>query len=592
MAFFCIALNALNWPVRTADEEKAEAADKIKTFIKVFADDKELVSEAEAILKADEADTDKYEWYKRHVKYCSDMLKQYPVSPENDEKRLYILHILDHVLHVTGARTEPEIWQKWLPVVSDYALDALKRVVTEVENTKVPEGKLAVWKIYNMAFIVKSANKTVGFDITTMADWDKTKSPEVAVEFAKLAKLLDMAFISHLHGDHTNMNFIREMNNANKIVLIADELKWKPKDFPETPMLRKFYGEYKQAADFDGIKVRSLPGTQAPLLNSLYVVTLDGLNVMHCGDNTNLNILDLMPELGRIDVMLGTAWSLTPAMGQSIAINNLGSDDDAKRVQLYITGHENELGHRSPNRESYWETYRHFKNREKLIPTTVFAYGENVCYPSGLSIEKGGLEDGVPMAKSIPLPKYPWGRQDISPVTIPLVGDVVNAAEFVLTGESGEKVENAPIVRLSADTERKTLTISAVIPDTEIITKATDRDSAVYDDDAIEIFIGAEETPDFYQIDINSKNVVYDAKNNNIAWNAVIKSETAPLADGKGWTFKAELPLDQFKVKGDMTINICILDKPTGKVFNLIPTGGEFQDPGTFTRMNFVKPSK
>ena len=572
--FLASALSAYNWPLRTVEAEHAEAINKLEAFAKACPDENENIK---ALLNDENMLDQQKAWFKTLLDYSKKMLEKYPPAPENDLKRLYVLHILDHVTHATQKGMTPEMAKLWNETMDAYALEALQRVTSEVEKTVVPKGKLAVWKIYNDAFIVKSENKTIGFDVHTMAAWREKE--KVSAEFAKLAKILDMAFVSHLHGDHINSLFTNEMKRAGKTVLIPQEMQWKSKETAaiEGPEPIVHYGKYDEATDFNGIKVRSLPGSQDKLKNSLFAVTVDSMTILHCGDNSDAKMLDLIAKLGRIDLVLTTCWILTPAVQQTAAFYCKGSSE---RPQMAVTGHENELGHRVSNRESFMETFQHLKNRERLMPAIVTSYGENVCYPSGLSIQKGGLVSTA-LAKAEPLPEYPWKRAS----TIPIETD----REYIFTDADGKEVENAPRAIVSSDPENKILNIEVTVPDAEIITKATAQDGAVYEDDAVEILTGSTDRADYHHIAVNSKGVVYDSRNGNAAWNGKYTVSTKIAQDGKSWTLNIAIPLEQLDAAGMRTLNICVLDKPSGKITNLIPTGGDFHDADGFGIINFKK---
>jgi hypothetical protein len=84
-----------------------------------------------------------------------------------------------------------------------YAFD---RILEEVKSEPVEEGKVVIWMLYNMGYIVKTSSGCFGIDIYHR--WAE-----------KLAPSLDFLCITHNHQDHYNKELMQAMFDAHKPVL-------------------------------------------------------------------------------------------------------------------------------------------------------------------------------------------------------------------------------------------------------------------------------------------------------------------------------------------------------------------------------------
>jgi len=93
-------------------------------------------------------------------------------------------------------------WHAKHPVLKWYD-DAFDKVLAEVKATEVKGKTPAVWYVYNMGFVVKTATCAFALDLC------HRKAPE-------LVPYLDFALCSHNHGDHYTTAFAGAMSKANK----------------------------------------------------------------------------------------------------------------------------------------------------------------------------------------------------------------------------------------------------------------------------------------------------------------------------------------------------------------------------------------
>lgn len=84
--------------------------------------------------------------------------------------------------------------------ILSYYKKSLKRIITEIQTTNVEQGKIVMWHLYNMGYVVKTPSHCFGIDI-------KHK------EAADLVPYLEFLLITHQHVDH----YSDAMNGAMKM---------------------------------------------------------------------------------------------------------------------------------------------------------------------------------------------------------------------------------------------------------------------------------------------------------------------------------------------------------------------------------------
>lgn len=83
--------------------------------------------------------------------------------------------------------------------------EALERILREVPVTKVEQGTVVLWHLYNMGYVVKTPSHTFGIDIKHR-------------DAARLEPLLEFLCITHNHQDHVSHPLIDTMTAAGKPV--------------------------------------------------------------------------------------------------------------------------------------------------------------------------------------------------------------------------------------------------------------------------------------------------------------------------------------------------------------------------------------
>ena len=72
-----------------------------------------------------------------------------------------------------------------------YYRQSFNKIRKEIKSTKVPQGKVALWNVYNMGYIVKTPKHLFGIDI-------------VHKHIEEIAKDLEFVLVTHKHGDHND----------------------------------------------------------------------------------------------------------------------------------------------------------------------------------------------------------------------------------------------------------------------------------------------------------------------------------------------------------------------------------------------------
>lgn len=114
--------------------------------------------------------------------------------------------------------------EKYTPALTCYRA-SFDRILEEIKATQVERGTTVMWNLYNMGYIVKTSNGSLGIDICH--------------RYAeKLEPYLDFLCITHNHSDHYNTELINKMFENNKPV-ISNYLK--STDYPYTTKSTKTF---------------------------------------------------------------------------------------------------------------------------------------------------------------------------------------------------------------------------------------------------------------------------------------------------------------------------------------------------------------
>ena len=276
------------------------------------------------------------------------------------------LLLFDAVLHVDVA---PE----FLCVQTMFKENAAT-VARELKSCTIKKG-VKVWKLYNMGFVVKSADATIGFDLVR-AEYMYEKG--FVIDYDVMQEIIDecdILFVSHFHGDHADSWVANRFLEAGKIV-VAPEPVWEEMSWHNKVTHLKRDGSKTQKLDLPDSKlsltVRVYPGHQGGNIeNNVSFVTLpNGICVGQTGDQYNkedLAWIDTVAKSQSIDVLLLNCWAYE--FVHTVDVLNPG---------LLVIGHENEMGHRPFKREPFWRSLD--KVSRIKVPHTILTWGESIEY--------------------------------------------------------------------------------------------------------------------------------------------------------------------------------------------------------------------
>jgi len=226
------------------------------------------------------------------------------ISPEDiSPRRTDLLKEIDNFAKdsVSGTRFSSNIYSL-IKIRLDQALK-------EIPQTKIPQGKVKIWYLYNMGIVAKSDNKTIAFDLA---------STDIYSNLADFTKYIDILFISHPHGDHLDLSVVKQaLKNGVTVIIPGDKVI-----FDETGQLIKDpQGEdlvsfIKRRNNIDsenlislkpqekiiirGVEITAYPSNHtyiptsnedpdsiAPFPLDWYYVNLSGVSILHMGDGTD-----------------------------------------------------------------------------------------------------------------------------------------------------------------------------------------------------------------------------------------------------------------------------------------------------------------
>lgn len=309
------------------------------------------------------------EWIDRSLQWVNFTLDSYRPSLIEHPLRRAALTRLDDVLHITSA---PE-----KPLVQTFYRARMERVVEDIERTKVTSG-MRVWKLYNHGFLVRTPTVSFTFDLVPGATRSGLLIPPALMD--RIVAQSDATFISHLHGDHANIDVVKRFLAAKKPV-VAPERLWKDQGEVSAALtvLERGATKVHELPVRNGgqvLKVVAYPGHQGKnVLNNISLVTTpEGFTVVQTGDQWQMDEpgddFDWISHIGRdrnVDVLLPNCWT-----------NHLDRMVRGIDPKLVITGHENEMGHTVPHREDYTQTYSRLFDIP--YPAIVMTWGESYQY--------------------------------------------------------------------------------------------------------------------------------------------------------------------------------------------------------------------
>ena len=292
---------------------------------------------------------------------CRLGLETHPPNGSNWAKRRELLLAID--VPINAPKSDP--WRRDVGSIFHRQMD---RAITEISETRITSG-VRIWRMYNMGFVVKSAEATIGFDIHPGWVFD---NPMDEAQQKRLAEALDITFVSHWHPDHCSRPFLRQMLAAGKKIVLINSLA---KELTGANVFR-IPGSDPRPLQVAGVAIYTHTGRQFPTArNNVYVVRIGGLLVMHQGDNDKTSLYRDIANEHKVDVLLGNCWARLDTVVTGV------------KPRLLVTGHENEIKHPSMLRSGYRRTFSELDDMKLAPPwgqgpqVRVMFWGEHTDWP-------------------------------------------------------------------------------------------------------------------------------------------------------------------------------------------------------------------
>ena len=164
-------------------------------------------------------------------------MERYPPSFDYADERLKIMQSMDRLIRYSVKHVSDEDRAKlkpWLEEMVEFYRRRVDRGLDALEETRVVEG-VHLFKFYSSSVILKSADGTVSLDFC-QGPVNNAGEPEESDLYQsgfyltrkqrdRLARLIDVALITHRHHDHADFSLARRMAAAGKAVIGPAQLK-------------------------------------------------------------------------------------------------------------------------------------------------------------------------------------------------------------------------------------------------------------------------------------------------------------------------------------------------------------------------------
>lgn len=291
-----------------------------------------------------------------------------PGSPDRTARTDALLAI-DDVLHI-GTASE-------LQSVQGFYRSTMSRAVHQIQTQRVDSGAI-IWRMYNHGFVIKTSDATIGLDLIR-GYGGAAMGTELAAE---LSRKVQVATISHWHGDHADLDLCRSISDSGGQILVPPDLfeRWSSKEGLKLVEMVPGRGHDAAGIRFEAIEGHHDGPPDNCDLNMYYLVTGEGLSVLHTGDHwinrrmplspsDELSLEDLHKDYP-VDVLL---VNRSPYQFRTI-IGKI-------KPLVAISSHENELSHDIASRATYASSIEQMASIE--TPCVTMAWGEKFVYNPG-----------------------------------------------------------------------------------------------------------------------------------------------------------------------------------------------------------------
>ncbi len=279
---------------------------------------------------------------KSFIGFINEYLSAEKSGDYNSLERKSVLYLIDSMTHYPFPHSEP---------IKNFFTERYLDGVEGFLNTDIREG-VGLWNVYNMAFLVKTPEISVAFDLVRLGSrLDDGENREIInATVMKAIKECDILFVSHWHGDHAESFIAKAFIEQGKPV-IANETVFENEPFSDKVMRLPRDGKQRQL-DISGhkLKVRIYPGHQGETLCNYYFITFpNGITVSHSGDQHNEDDFKWLSNIHSTidtDILITNTWTLNP---QRVC--------EGIKPKVLIPSHINEMQHTIDHREPYWKSY-------------------------------------------------------------------------------------------------------------------------------------------------------------------------------------------------------------------------------------------
>ena len=264
--------------------------------------------------------------------------------------------LLDFPIHVDNTASGASEQEKaaFNEFSERYRADARRKALDWLASPAPAQGELQVCKIYNMSYLLRTADRTLAIDIR----WDGT-----AQEASQIAAKSDIFFLSHPHLDHYNPVMLEALEKSGATMVLPSDV------FPQCTTDQKIVAgdPWDEPVDVKGVKVQIVRGHQGDLPNNAYMLSFDGWRILIPGENDDPALYRPLALMQAPDLILFPSWN---SLTKLLDIVSGMPDYDRKKV-TFIPGHENEIVFHGINHR---ESYRELFNRPDRLGSKDFDY--------------------------------------------------------------------------------------------------------------------------------------------------------------------------------------------------------------------------
>jgi len=181
-------------------------------------------------------------------------------------------------------------------------------LIRDISDCRPAEGECAFWWLGQMAFAVRTARRTLYFDLF-LTERDDRLVP--APLYAREVTNADFVFGTHDHDDHIDYPTWHTVDEASPQVrfVLPGALKARLSralDIPPEKMIGLRDGETYEA---DGVSIQAIAAAHEVLdgrdENEIFVIKTDGLTLVHTGDTCVYEgLLTRLRSVGPIDILI------------------------------------------------------------------------------------------------------------------------------------------------------------------------------------------------------------------------------------------------------------------------------------------------